>query len=225
MANVVVAENHLTFGGIAYFRGGAENAEIGSSGEKREPITKQNYLEVKDRIPIAKISMTRATVADIDFTKTSKSSFNTVVSAIIQGVPVQLSGGATFDKLKSGELKLVKFTVLNNDMRDAINSSHKALQNLIEWGNDARVVTQVFNVIEAKLANQFDNDVAVDLSIGVKGLEAKAGGSGSTSGETSVQISKNTCFAYMLAKIDWDANQKKNITKAVDLDDDQWSFS
>jgi hypothetical protein len=72
MANVVVAENHLTFGGIAYFRGGAENAEIGSSGEKRQPITKQNYLEVKDRIPIAKISMTRATVADIDFTKPRK---------------------------------------------------------------------------------------------------------------------------------------------------------
>lgn len=225
MANVVVAENHLTFGGIAYFRGGAENVEIGSIGEKRSPITKQNYLEVKDRIPIAKISMTRATVADIDFTKTSKSAFNTVVSAIIGGVPVQLSGGATFDKLKSGELKLVKFTVSNNDLKNAINDLHKALHNLIEWGDNAQIATQVFNVIEAALANQFDNDVAVDLSIGVEGLEAKVGGSGSTSGETSVQISKRTCFAYLLAKIDWDAHQKKNITKAVDLDDDQWSFS
>ena len=48
MPNVVVKENHLTFGGVAYFRGHAEDVEIGSIGEKRTPLTKQNYLEVKD---------------------------------------------------------------------------------------------------------------------------------------------------------------------------------
>ena len=55
MANVAVKENHLTFGGVSYFRGHAEEVEIGSIGEKRTPLTKQNYLEVKDRIPVPKI--------------------------------------------------------------------------------------------------------------------------------------------------------------------------
>jgi hypothetical protein len=35
----------------------------------------------------------------------------------------------------------------------------------------------------------------------------------------------NMGFAYLLAKIDWDAHEKKNQTRIVDLDDDQWSFS
>lgn len=225
MANVVVKENHLTFGGVAYFRGHAEEVEIGSIGEKRTPLTKQNYLEVKDRIPVPNIDVTKATVVDIDFTKTSKSAFDTAVSALIKGVPVTFSGDASFEKLKSGDLKLVKFSVSTNDMMKAANSSPQKLQSLIEWGNDARIAHQVFIVMEASLANQFDNNVTVDLSVGAKGLEAKVGGSGSASGTTTVQISKGTCFAYLLAKIDWDAKLKKNQTKIVDLDDDQWSFS
>lgn len=225
MANVSVHENHLTFGGLSYFRGNAEEVEIGSIGEKRTPLTKQNYLEVKDRIPVPKIDVAKATVAEIDFTKTSKSAFNTVVSALIKGVPVKFNGDATFDKLRSGELKLVKLSVETNAMKNAANKAPRALKDLIEWGNDARIAHEVFVVMEASMANQFDNNVAVDLSAGVKGLEAKVGGSGSGSGTTSVVLSRGTCFAYLLAKIDWDAKQKKNQTRIVDLDDDQWSFS
>ena len=35
MPNVAVHENHLKFGGVAYFRGNASAVEIGSIGEKR----------------------------------------------------------------------------------------------------------------------------------------------------------------------------------------------
>ena len=69
----------------------------------------------------------KTTVMDIDFTKTSKSSFDTIVSVIIKGVPVKLSGDATFEKLKSGELKLVKSIVLQQrygKMRQIIRRRH-----------------------------------------------------------------------------------------------------
>ena len=225
MANVAVKENHLTFGGVSYFRGQAEEVELGSIGEIRRPITKQNYLEVKDRIPIAKIDVANAAVVEIDFTKTSKSVFNAMVSAIVKGVPVKFNGDTTFDKLRSGSLKLVKFSVANNKMIKAANNSPQKLKYLIEWGNDARIAHQAFFVVEASLANQIGNNTTVDLSAGVKGLEAKVGGSGTGSSTTTVQISKGTCFAYLLAKIDWDAKQKKNQTKIVDLNDDQWGLS
>lgn len=225
MANVVVAENRLTFGGVSYFRGHAEEVEIGSIGEKRTPLTKMNYLEVKDRIPVPKINVARSTVTEIDFAKTTKASFGATVAAIIKGVPVKFSGGATFDKLRSGELKLVKFSVTTEDMKKAANAAPKALENLIEWGNDARIAHQVFIVMEATLATLFDNNVTVELSAGVSGMEATVNGGSSASGGTKVRIAPGTGFAYLLAKIDWDAKQKKNQTKIVDLDDDQWSFS
>ena len=63
------------------------------------------------------------------------------------------------------------------------------------------------------------------IAAGAAGIEASVGGSSSSSGVTKVRISPGTGFAYLLAKIDWDAKQKKNQTKIVDLDDDQWSFS
>ena len=222
MANVVVKENHLTFGGVTYFRGHAEEIEIGSIGEKRTPLLKQNYLEVKDRIQIPKVNVVKATVVNIDFTKTSKSAFNVMVSAIIKGVPAKLDGDASFEKMRSGELKLVKFSVLNNDMMKEANNLPEKLQTLIEWGKDARIVHQVFVVIEASLANEFEKNVNVELSAGIKGLEAKVGGGGSGSGSTTVRISKGTCFAYLMLKMDWDAKKKKKKTRIVDLDDDQW---
>jgi len=225
MANVVVAENHLTFGGVSYFRGHAEEVEIGSIGEKRTPLTKMNYLEAKDRIPVPKISVVRSTVTEIDFAKTTKASFAATVAAIVTGVPMKFSGSATFDKLRTGELKLVKFSVTTEDMKKAANAAPNAIANLIEWGNDARIAHQVFIVMEASLATVFDNNIKVDLSVGAAGLEASVGGSSSSSGGTKVRISPGTGFAYLLAKIDWDANTKKNKTKIVDFDDDQWSFS
>jgi hypothetical protein len=225
MAKVVVKDNHLNFGGVTYFRGHAEEVEIGSYGEKRTPITKMNYLEVKGRIPVKKIDVAKSTVVDIDFSQTSKSAFNTNVFAIVQGVPVKFSGGTTFDKLKKGELKLVKFSVLNNDMEKAANNSPKALDKLIDYGNDARIAHQVFVVMEASLATKFDNNVTADLSVGAGALQATVNGSHSKSGETTVKINAGTGFAYLLLKLDWNAKQKKNKTKIIDTDDDQWSFS
>lgn len=222
MANVAVAENHLTVGGVAYFRGNADKVEFGSIGVKRTPLGKQNYIEVKDRLPVDKVGKTKSTVVEIDFTKTSKSAFGTAISAIVEGVPVKFTGDASFEKMRSGELKLVQISAMLNDVRDAINKSPKAMADLVEWGNDAVVVTSVFLVMEAKLANRFNNNVDVSLSAGIKGMEAKVSGGNTSSGTTTVTWSKDSCFAYLLAKPKWDASQKKNVTRATDLKTDQW---
>ncbi|MEM7126607.1 MAG: hypothetical protein AAF702_09795 [Chloroflexota bacterium] len=225
MANVKVAENHLTYGGVAYFRANAEEIRIGSIGEKRTPITKQNYLEVKDQIPAPKIDKVRSTIVEINQKSISKSALEAGIFAIIQGIPVRLNGSNARKKLESYELKLVKFSVPINQMITAVNNSPKRLNKLVDYGKDARIVHQVFVVLEAEIAQKFHNETDVKLAIGAHGLEGQVTGSGSTSRTTKVRLEPGTCFAYLLAKIDWNANLKKNKTKVVDLDDDQWSFS
>jgi hypothetical protein len=224
MANVKVKENHLTFGGVSYFRGHADDVDLGSIGEKRTPIAKQNYLEVKDRIPIGLLTKVKSTVVEIDFDKDSKSAFNTAIKAIVKGVPVGINASATFSKLSSGELKLVKLSVSNNEMMKAANKAREKVKYLINWGNDARIAHQVFIAMDAEYARHFDNDVSVTLSGEAGKMEATVSGGVSASGTTTVKLGKGTCFAYLLAKIDWDAKQKKNKSKIVDLDDDQWGF-
>ena len=66
-------------------------------------------------------------------------------------------------KLKSSEIKLVKFSVMNNDMMKAANNSPEKIQYLINWGNDARIAIEVFMAMDATLATKFDNDASVTL--------------------------------------------------------------
>lgn len=225
MPNVVVKESHLTYGGIAYFRAHAEEIELGSIGEKRKPLAKQNYLEVKDRILIPEDNIVEATVVDIDFSKSSKVALNASGSGVVSGVPAKAGVKASFERFKSGDLKLVKFSVSNRNIIKAANQSKDQLDQLIRWGRDARIAHQIFVVMEAKLANEFSRGVDVNISAGVNGLEAKVGGGFSASGKTDVKISKDTCFAYLLLKIEWDEKKKANRTKIVDLNDDQWGLS
>ena len=220
MQNVRVKETHLTFGGVAYFRAHSEEVEIGSIGEIRRPILKQNYLEVKDRIIVPSDEIIQATVVDIDFNYTSKTDFNMGATGIVEGVPGSLDGGAAFDNLRSGDLKLVKFSVSNSSLKKITNNSPEKLNDLRRWGKKARIINQVFIVIDASLANQFSRNSEIKISSGIKGLEAELGVGTSASGSTSVQISSDTCFAYLMLKIDW--SKKQNEIKILDLNDDQW---
>lgn len=220
MKNVVVKENHLTFGGVSYFRAHAEEVEIGSIGEVRKPMAGQNYLEVKDRIPVPKEHIIEVTVVEIDFKSTSKTDLGLGATALVDGVPVKLSGDLAFDKLRSGELKLVKFSIPGNVMKRVANDSPEKLRDLRSWGKNARIAHQVFIVMDASLANGFDNSFGVEVSAGVDGLEGKLGVGGTYSGTTKVKISKDTCFAYLMLKITWEKGQREpNIS---DLNDDQW---
>ena len=120
MANVVVKSNHLTFGGKQYFRGGAEDVLLGSFGEKKTPLTKQNYLEVQGTIPASKLKVRSATECTIDFTNsdTFAVSHSGVAEGVIDGVPVKasVSGNASVDFGSKGHLRLVKLIVENGDM-------------------------------------------------------------------------------------------------------------
>jgi hypothetical protein len=230
MANVAVHESHLKYGGVCYYRGHAEEVELGSIGEKRTPITKQNYLEVKDRLPVANLKGVKSTIVEIDTSSLSQQDFGTRISAIIPvsgvPVPVKLGVDAAFSQLKSSELKLVKFSLETGDIVRAINDSPAKRQLLIDWGNDARVAHKLFLVMAAKTAQAFDKNVGVDLSVGVDGVfSASVGGGSSSTGKTTVKYAKDSTFAYLLCSIDWDAKQKKNINKAIDADDDQWGMS
>jgi len=230
MANVEVKENHLTCGGKAYFRGGADDIILGDIGEKRTPLLKQNYLEVKDRLPADTLTGVRSTVVEIDTSTLSKTDFPLKVKAIVpvSGVPVPttVEGEVACTKLKSFDLKLVKFTLLPSTLVEAVNRSPLKRQELIDWRNDARIAHEVFLVMDAKVATKFDNQLNVNLSRGVdKVVQATVGGSGSASGSTTVTFAPGVCFAYLLAQPKWNAQMKNNITAMIDADDDQWSFN
>jgi hypothetical protein len=232
MANVIVQSNHLTYGGKQYFRGGAEDVLLGSYGEIKRPVTKQNYLEVQGTIPAAKLKVRGVTECTIDFANSDKFSVSHsgVAEGVINGVPVKasISGTAGVDFGSQGHLRLVKLIVENEDMETAVESLPGTLDKLRSYGNDARICHEVFVVMEASLAEALTASGSLTLSgsAGIEGL--KISGSQTVSGgktrTTIVTLSKETTFAYLLLKIDWN-HSGFNKTTIKKLTDDQWSFS
>jgi hypothetical protein len=161
MAGAIVKNNHLHFNGKNYFRVGSEDVQLGSYGEKKSPITQGNYLEVQSKILGERLKVREAIEVDIDTTKTSERELlaNINVAAVFKG-----SAKTAYEDLKSQKLRLVKLEVDNEDMKFTANQSPNVIENLIEYGNDARIAHQVFIVLDAEMAHSFTSSTSFDVS-------------------------------------------------------------
>ncbi len=219
MADAIVKDNHLHFLGKNYFRGGAEGVQLWSYGEKHSPLTQTNYLEVQGRLQVQKPKIRKAAVVTIDFDRTTEKNLlaNINVSLVFKG-----GSKSAYEDLKTGKLKLVKFEVANEEIISAANASPEALERLIDYGNDARIVDEIFVVMEARLANSFASSNSFDISLSVGAIKITAEFGAGANGNASITLSKGMTFAYGMLKLDWDANQKKNKTRITKVTDDQW---
>jgi hypothetical protein len=222
MSSAIIKDTHISFNGISYFRGGSENQLIATYGEKKQPITRTNYLDPMSNVPFAKLKIKEAIPVEIDFKNTTKNDFLSNIS--IAGVFKSFSGSA-WEASLSGEVQLIKLSVYNEDMKDAINQSPKVITDLVNYGNNARVVTQVFIVEKASIAKNFTSSTSFSVSVELGILKITGSGGSSSSASTSVTVAKGSVFAYLLGKFDWNANTKKNQTQVVKVSTDQWSFS
>ena len=68
------------------------------------------------------------------------------------------------------------------------------------------------------MAETFKKSASIDVSATDGKIKLSAGGSGSSSGSTSVTLSKGSTFAYGLVKLDWEKG--KNTIDSVE--DDKW---
>jgi hypothetical protein len=219
MATAVVKDNHLKFNGKNYFRVGSEDVGLGSYGEKKSPLTQGNYLEVQDHIPTPKLKVKEAVEVEIDFSESTERDIlaNINVAGVFQG-----SAGTAYADLKSRRLKLVKLRIDNEDIKDAINQSPKVIEDLIEYGNDARIAHQVFIILEDTLARTVTTGTSFSVAVDAGKVKLTVTGGTGSSSTATITLSENMTFAYGLVKLDWDAQQKKNMTKATKATDDQW---
>lgn len=218
----VIKDNHMKYNGKTYFRAGSEDVQIGSYGEKKTPLTKSNYLEVQDRIPTPKLKIREALIVDIDFKQSTKTD---IEANINKSVVFKGSVSTAYEDLRNDKLKLVKLVIENEDIKDAINSSPKVIEDLKVYGNDSRVCHQVFIVLEASLARTVTTSTKFDVSGTDGSLKISVSGGTSKSTTAEITLSAGSTFAYGIVKLDWDASQKKNWKKVVKATDDQWSLN
>lgn len=201
----VVHNSHLVFNGVHYFRGHAESVVIGSYGEKRTPLTQQNYLEVQSDLPAERLKVNTVTIVDIDFSRSREADIKLGLKAADTGA----SGSAALGDLKSGKLKLVKLEMRLGDLKTVVNGLPAVLGNLKSFRADARVAHQIFVVLAATLAQTFAASGDISFTRTGSTLKMSAAASASASGSTTVTLSSGTTFAYLLANPDWDRGRDR----------------
>ncbi|MEM9807592.1 MAG: hypothetical protein AAF959_20195 [Cyanobacteria bacterium P01_D01_bin.56] len=228
----VIQSSRANFNGVYYFRGGAENVTIGCYGVKRTPGVGQNRLEVDDQIQPRFLKVQEPTVVDINFSQTSTGEFEEGVSAPIKvltdiGVDATLSASQVFSSMRSGELKLAKFAIRLNDLRDAANADREAFNDLRNMGFRARVAHEVWVVMETKLFNSFSASGSLDVSGTVDKINVTAtvNAGGFLSRTSTIELSAGTTFCYLLANPQFDKRLKRRRTKIERFTQDQWGIS
>ena len=238
MAKAIVKHNRLHFNGKNYFRGNSEEIQLADIGEKRTPVFGMNYLEPKNHVDSRPMKVNASTVVDIDFSRSSETAIQQMASGALKGLGIELSTdmSSVTEKVRSGQLKLAKLSIDLNELENATNADRDALEDLRGFGSDARIVSEIWVVIDASFADEFQNahDVTVSGSGTIKGIQISTSTSTGIKrgGATGVTLSEGTCLAYMLVKPEWSERPRRRRRRRrqdpptiIDLDDDQWSVN
>lgn len=213
MAEAIIKKDHLSFDGKSYFCVGAEDVQIGAYGLKRKDrfhfprMKKGDHIEIHSIFDFKGLKPRQVVVCDIDYEKSSKFSFAGGGEVQVNGLPVSVKGDAkgAKHKLQQDKLKLMKLVLDIKEVSDQLNDDKDALIDLLKVGQDARVVHQIFVVLEATLASSFSGNGAVNIHAGttVDSVKVGASGSGSAShdGKSQLTLDKGDVFSYSMLRL------------------------
>lgn len=227
MSDVNITKSAFVYGGKRYFRAGSEDLELVSFGQKKTPLTQANYLAKEGTVSTSNLSQVKVDVAGpftIDWSKYGSSDVNAGISYL------KLVGGKgafNHNVAKSAHLQLVKFGLGEAQLKALLNHhANVARHALDEEGNDGRIVSAVWVVMEAELASQVSSAGSVNVSVPIanSGFVVDLGGGGSSTSTSNVTIPPGTTFAYLLHKVKkWEKSHGERLVE--DMEDDQQSLN
>lgn len=206
-----ITDSVVKINGVKYFRTKAEDALLGSVGVKMEPATQKNYFKRVREAPsgIFKVRTTRP------YTITTQEANQLNIKAAASNVQGKVSGGIGTKGKYKGKLTAYKMEIeIGNDkgdLRFETNRNHKHLEAFKNEGNKARLISQVWILVEGQ--ENKSSCYAGDLSVDANGTASvKVSGSGCT--KSSWVIPPGSIMAYEMVRADeWD---NKEIVKDVE---------
>ena len=203
MGAYTLKKNSLKVNNTRYYR--SNGVRLGDVGEKKTSVFSVNHVDSQSNIPAPKMHVKYGEAISMT------SEFASDLSASISYKGLTASG---FKKqLTNGDLKLVRYFMENRDIENGIESSPKLIESIKNFGKDARVVSDVWVVVDAEIYEATKGGVKLDY-------KESASGEVKLERNTTMVLSPDTVIAYMLQKIDWEEKQKKNWSKIAKLIED-----
>lgn len=203
MAAYLLKDKSLKVNNTTYYRSNGVN--LGDVGDKKNSIFSVNRVDAQSNIPAPKMKVKYGEAISM----TSKFASELSANFSYNGE----SAGAFKKKLTSGDLKLVRYFMENRDIENGIETSPKLVESIRSFGRDARVVSDVWVVVDAKIYEQTKGGAKLKC-------KRSGGATARLDSDSTIVLSPGTVLAYMLQKIDWKEKQKKNWSKIDKLIED-----
>lgn len=225
MSETKVGKQFFLYSGVRYFRGAAENVEIGSYGEKVDPIGAKASLNVHNQVAREHLKgrVRDVTIADIDWNAQSRGEVDVTAGLKYFTVAATATADFSYEKAKSARLKLAKFVIDEGDLRAMLNQdADNARRFLAQEGRDGRFASAVWVVVEGEIAESFKRAAGSGGSIeanltGAAKLQLTAKHSAAKQGTSTIVLTPGTTFAYLLHKVKkW--NKDKSRIEELGLD-------
>lgn len=220
---IKITDNYFDTGVLKYFRGNAHLVEIGTYGEKKDPIGSKAYIDPESKVVRQNLvgRVRKGSPVGIDWGQTTNATLEANGQMRVFGLNLSVKTNYNRDTAKAANLKIYNLFIDETPLKDMLNEDAVAARRfLAEEGDDGRIVSEVCVVMEAVLAEHFNTSGGITLSAGDSNLSVTA--SGGKSGTQTITLSAGSTFAYKLHKV---KNWEKNKTRIDDMEADYKGMS
>lgn len=199
-----ITDHYIKIGIHKYFRGNAHLLDICSYGEKKDPIGPKSYIDKQNDVKREHLvdRIETAPPVTVDWSSSTKASVE--INGLLKffGINGKVDANGTYEKAKNGHLQLINFSIPEGKLRGMLNKDASgALKYLADEGKDGRIVSEIWVVMEAELAEHFGNYGKATLGAKVLGSSLELTVSGGKYGSQSITIGAGTTFAYKSHKV------------------------
>jgi hypothetical protein len=215
-----ITEHYFEFDNRKYHRGNAHDVELGTYGQKKDPIGPDSYLAPQNKVKSEYLEgrARYKTRVKVNWNETTKAAVE--AQAILKYFSLGKEAALSFnyEKAKDAKLELISLAIDEGPLKTMLNKDADGARNfLADEGNDGRIVSEVWIVVDAELGEHFATYGSASAAVRAAGSSVTVTVTGGKQGSQTVNVSKGTTFAYELYKVkDWDQGKKQ----ILDMEDD-----
>ncbi len=176
-----ITEDYFEFGVNKYFRGNAHLVEIGTYGEKKDPIGPKAYLDPQNIVKREHLEgrVSKGTTAEINWNQTTEAAVEVNGRMQVFGLGVSTASGFTYERAKSANLRLFNLFIVEGKLQTMLNKDANGARNyLADEGSDGRIVSEVWVVMEAELSEIIRPVAELDISEALSWYDSVVSGVG-----------------------------------------------
>lgn len=202
-----ITQYRFETGGMSYFRGNAHLVELGTYGQKKDPIGAKAYVDPQSKVTADKLA-SRVKVGKpvkIDWSKVSKVDLE--AEGVLKFFGLGKKGAASFthEQARTAKLELLNFSISEGPLQQLLNTDADGARGfLADEGDDGRIVSEAWVVVSVELGQHFATHAAASAGVKAFGSSLDVSVSGGQQGTQTITLSAGTTFAYKLHKVkDW----------------------